>query len=261
MLKRKGFNVTELIVVVTIIAGLIAILVPVLGSAREISYKVFCRNNLRQLGICVQSYAMDNKVYPVCIFDNFEWSDFLKDPNIAKNRMLGVPISLWGYHKQKELYNCPMLVRQHAEVSYCYNSRAGRELEEGETAYAFNDNTQNGISSKGKIQNIPPISPIKKDYYYLTPDRVKKPETFIILYDLPFVKQPTYNAPELFSNIDPNDSPKDPRGYLWYYPRGETAEPNRTPGPHRTGFNILFADLQVEWYRNWDGKKMRTQPD
>jgi prepilin-type N-terminal cleavage/methylation domain-containing protein len=256
MLKRKGFNITELIVVVTIIAGLIAILIPALGSARAIAFKVFCKNNLKQLGICVQSYAMESKVYPVCVPDsNLTMDDFIADPQIAKDRMLGVPISLWPYHKQRSLYDCPMLFRQRAEISYCYDSRAGREFEKGEDIY----------STFKKPVNIsvylPPVDKSKKDYYYLTPDRVKKPERFVILYDLPAVKQPLTTAPKLYQNIDPddyasyNDDVEDANGYLWDY------DGHQVNGPHRTGFNILFADLQVEWFRTFDAKKITRNPN
>jgi prepilin-type N-terminal cleavage/methylation domain-containing protein len=255
MLKRKGFNVTELIVVVSIIAALIAILAPALGSARELSYKLFCKNNLKQLGICVQSYAMEYKVYPVCVPDvNITIDEFIADQSVAKNRMLGVPIALWPYHKQKEIYQCPMLFRKKAQISYCYDSRAGREFVKGENTYSsFKESANPSIY-------LPPIDKSKTEYYYLTPERVKKPERFVILYDLPLVKEPLTTAPQLYQNVDPDDygsykdDVADSNGYLWNYD-------GPVNGPHRTGYNILFADLQVEWFRIFDAKKITRNPD
>jgi hypothetical protein len=148
-----------------------------------------------------------------------------------------------------------MLYRKQAEISYCYDSRAGREFEKGENTY----NTFKASSNPSIY--LPPVDKSKKDYYYLTPERVKKPERFVILYDLPLVDQPLTTAPQLYQNIDPDDYASykddvaDSNGYLWNY------DGNPVNGPHRTGFNILFADLQVEWFRTFDPKKITRDPD
>jgi type II secretory pathway pseudopilin PulG len=53
----------ELLVVVSIIALLIAILLPSLRRARDQAKKVKCMANLRSIGLALQSYALDNKQY------------------------------------------------------------------------------------------------------------------------------------------------------------------------------------------------------
>ena len=61
---RKGFTLIELLVVVSIIALLIAILLPALSKAREASIRVKCQSNLRQIGIAVMAYRVDFKSLP-----------------------------------------------------------------------------------------------------------------------------------------------------------------------------------------------------
>ena len=57
MRKLKGFTLIELLVVIAIIALLMAILFPVLRSARERAHRVVCLSNLRQLTLAWIAYA------------------------------------------------------------------------------------------------------------------------------------------------------------------------------------------------------------
>lgn len=63
VLQRSGFTLIELLVVISIIALLVAILLPALSSARETARAVKCSSNLRQLGISHFAYATDGNDY------------------------------------------------------------------------------------------------------------------------------------------------------------------------------------------------------
>jgi len=56
---RQGFTLIELLVVIAIIAILAAMLLPVLGRAKESGRSIACNNNLRQLGMATQMYVGD----------------------------------------------------------------------------------------------------------------------------------------------------------------------------------------------------------
>ena len=53
----KAFTLIELLVVIAVIALLMAIMVPVLRSAREQAHRVVCLSNVRQLTLAWTAYA------------------------------------------------------------------------------------------------------------------------------------------------------------------------------------------------------------
>ena len=57
---KPGFTLIELLVVISIVALLVAIMLPSLERARKAANTIVCANNLKQIGIAMYSYCADN---------------------------------------------------------------------------------------------------------------------------------------------------------------------------------------------------------
>lgn len=60
---RRGLTLIELLVAISVIALLLALLLPALSRARNVSMQTLCAANLKQSTMAAISYAADNKTY------------------------------------------------------------------------------------------------------------------------------------------------------------------------------------------------------
>ena len=58
--SKLGFTIVELLVVVALLAILIGLLLPALGSARQSARRLECMSNMRQLQLANELYAGDH---------------------------------------------------------------------------------------------------------------------------------------------------------------------------------------------------------
>ena len=95
MRKRKGFTLIELLVVISIIALLLAILMPSLGMVKKKAQATVCKSNLKQWGLVFTLYTVDN--------DGRFWED---GPN-ASGHVRWLPMLSEMYDDMDEFRLCP----------------------------------------------------------------------------------------------------------------------------------------------------------
>jgi prepilin-type N-terminal cleavage/methylation domain-containing protein/prepilin-type processing-associated H-X9-DG protein len=144
MRKIKGFTLVELLVVISIIAVLLAILLPSLNKARELGRRIVCANNLKTMAMGDQIYANDSDDWHVPVINglspqNWHW---FKNPLFMKiiamqsryNTETAQGYSAMTLPKE---YKCPTDKRTVANKGlYAYGSTSG-SLIEG-TSYGIN---------------------------------------------------------------------------------------------------------------------------
>ncbi len=120
--KTKAFTLIELMVVVSIIGLLMAILLPVLGSARSQANGIVCRSNLRQLVLANIGYSNENDGFCVPAASDMwngsggyhRWHGVREamavDPDPAKNTFDPLKGPLRSYLADGKVKQCPRLV-------------------------------------------------------------------------------------------------------------------------------------------------------
>ena len=117
----KGFTLIELLVVISIIALLLAILVPSLQKARELARRIICLSNLRQTGFGMKLYAdsydeqLPNNIDPAHPYTAYRAN--IKDFNGNLQALKLACLYKTGIIQDPKIFYCPSAAQKYKD--YC----------------------------------------------------------------------------------------------------------------------------------------------
>lgn len=101
---------------ISIIALLIALLLPAIGQARNVANKALCMSNMKQIGVGLELFVEDHKKYPIPDRDRYDY--LVTDPNSINSG--GVPRIETGLS--------PILYHGYLRLSMVFYSPAHQEF-------------------------------------------------------------------------------------------------------------------------------------
>jgi len=179
-MKRRGFTIIELLIVILIITLLISILTPAFKKTQELLIEIQCMNNVRQLSIACIRYADDHdNRFP---FPNWPWTSYWNNPFPGGGFLFAVcdkncgfdhlksPLNpkpppniyrlhtncpekvktgqLWKYLRSLDVYRCPLDPVEDLDPDRMINmsppSAPKRKLPEPETSRVLSSYNMNG---------------------------------------------------------------------------------------------------------------------
>ena len=235
MSKRNGFTLIELLVVIAVISLLMAILIPVLRSARERAQRVVCLSNLRQLTMAWIAYADDHdgKLVRGAAFATYREGAYTLKGWVGYDFRPFAPPSwitppdkgaLWPYLRDVKVYRCPRGRRGHMVTYSTIRSANGHDVE----GTFIPDTGGRNLAHSGKRVN----------------------GTVLKLINLTDVS-PGAGKRAVF--VDIGQTPMSGDFYVQYlYPKWETN--SGPPVHHDDGITLSMADGHTEYWK-WKGRE------
>ena len=248
--RCRAFTLIELLVVIAIIALLMAIMVPVLRSAREQGQRIVCLSNLKQLTLAWLAYAEEHEGKLVCgaamgmgrtinprtggsniVLESWVGNAFLWPESRAALIEDSKKGALWPWIKDVDVYRCP-------------RGREGHVLTYSTVVSANGKADVEGVSSQktqaGGLQVIG-----KRDG-----------STMLLLTNLTEIVSPGAGQRAVF--IDMGQTPASNAFYVYYlYPKWKWHGP--PPIRHGGGTTLSMADGHVEYWK-WRGRETVEMP-
>jgi len=144
--RRRGFTLVELLVVIGIIALLISILLPALNKAREDAKRVRCLNQQRQLVMAWMMYYNNSKGH-LCSSNTETFNPTPDGKGIwtwacSGNTLYSLSYGvLWPYIKDYDVYKCPndriSYTHTYSMNGYLAGEDSGRVFTIGQVMYSF----------------------------------------------------------------------------------------------------------------------------
>ena len=163
--KTPAFTLIELLLVIGMVGILAALLLTAISQSKGRALRIQCANNVRQLGLALQGFVQDNRVYPLDVNGDFfkgnypehymGWMDAL-----THELELKINESNW----QSSVWFCPVashpsdVPKEYFFVSYGYNAFGVATNKDVSSLGLGGHNGMGNLRADGKIIFAPPVN-------------------------------------------------------------------------------------------------------
>ncbi len=216
--RAYAFTLIELLVVVAIIVALIAILLPSMNKAIEVSQRAVCASQVHQQDLSIRAYAADYKLTLPPALNPAFWPDGqmntgVNAPGGGKQPAGQAALYAGGYMDDPTIVYCPS--NSHSTNQWT-NEDVGFKAGNWVSTYLHYDWWGGGYRSVYSGQaGLDPIEP-------LIADRITSPSTAVLVTD------------NITVDVGPDHTPSQTRNHL-----GE--------GKNPSGGNVLTLDGAAQW--------------
>ncbi|MFI4911501.1 MAG: type II secretion system protein [Sedimentisphaeraceae bacterium JB056] len=119
MCKKKAFTLIELLVVISIIALLMAIMMPALSKTRSMARRVICGSHMHNMGLAIENYKADQDgYYPIAFWGTTSFNRTIYTESLIKAGLIEGEETSAGNNEwvvsagsTREAYSCPSFRR------------------------------------------------------------------------------------------------------------------------------------------------------
>lgn len=251
----KGFTLVELLVVISIIAILLAVLMPSLSKARELAVRIVCASNMKSTGTSMAMYISDNKstLPPDYMPARAEGKENYDDLTTVFWQQKLIP-----YTKNGKVFTCSNYEKYFSTLSSSAIARVPQEnlynqvnkdtnwyfwYTSGDApSFGYNHRvagcagwkrTEGGCYDRTKISGLATEAGMRLPVLQVKVESIKNSSGTILCLD------------NIFSFANPPSTVKDPDGSLGNVEWLKKYHPKKFL--HNKGVNLLYVDCHAKW--------------
>jgi prepilin-type N-terminal cleavage/methylation domain-containing protein len=179
-MKRKAFTLVELLVVISIIAILLAVLIPSLNKARMAAKAVQCTSNMKQWGLVMMAYTMEyNGLF-----------DLPGNYGDADNKDKSWYVTLYPFYKQMpDILFCTATAKDQSKNNSTDVTSNVWKIANNKSLYGVAAGMAGSVGKNSKLTSVPPqyLAAYNKDHdiksNYTRIDEVRQGNTVPLFFD------------------------------------------------------------------------------